>query len=100
MAVSPKLRRLRQQTSSIPRSVTLAFVCDNLDLKTARFDTTRAHLRSMDAVLDKVTDITLQAATKVLVERGTTRENNVLPKVSGDFPARNMRHGLPCRDLA
>lgn len=73
MAVTPKFRRLCQQTSSIPRSMTLALVRDDLDFKTTRLGTAGAHLGSVNTVLHKVTNIALKAASEVLVESGTTR---------------------------
>lgn len=78
VAVRPELGRLSQQAASEPRAVPLPLVRDDLHLQATTPRTSAAYLTGADAVVDQVLDIPLQPAAKVLVQRATTREHDVL----------------------
>lgn len=79
MAVTPKLRRLPQQATSKPRTVSLPLVAYNLHLHaTALRARVAPRLRSPDTVIDHMLDIPLQPASEIAVERRPAREDNVL----------------------
>ena len=78
VAVRPELGRLSQQATSEPRTVPLPLVRDNLHLQATAPRTSATHLTGADAIVDQMLDVTLQPTTKVLVQRATTREHDVL----------------------
>lgn len=84
MAIRPELRRLTQQTTTKPGTMSLSLVRDNLDLETTTLRTTAAHLASADPRVDEVLDIALQPTPEILVQCATTRENDVLVETAPD----------------
>lgn len=85
VAVRPELGRLSQQTTSEPRTVPLPLVRDDLHLQATAPRASAAHLTGADAVVDQVLDVSLQPAAKVLVQRATTREHDVLVQATTDI---------------
>lgn len=81
MAVAAELGRLAEQAAAKPRPVALALVRDDLHVEAARFGAARAQLRAADAVVHQVADVALQAAAKVLVQRRSARQHDVLSDV-------------------
>lgn len=84
VAVRPELGRLSQQTTSEPRTVPLPLVRDDLHLQATAPRASAANLAGADAVVDQVLDVPLQPAAKVLVQRATTREHDVLVQATTD----------------
>lgn len=78
MAVGTELGRLSQQTTTEPGTMSLPLVRDNLNFQATRLSTTAANLTGSDASIDQLLDISLQAATEVLVQGTSAGKNNVL----------------------
>lgn len=77
MTITPKLRRLSQQRTPEPGPMPLALVRDDLDFEAAGFGA-RFLLGFLDAGVDEVTDIALEAPAKVFVEGRATGEYDIL----------------------
>ena len=84
VAVAPELGRLAQQTASEPRPVPLPLVRDHLDLQASAPGAAASCLRGADARVDEVSDVALEAAAEVFVERRAAGEDDVLVQASTD----------------
>ena len=92
VTVTPELGCLTEQGSTEPWAVSLPLVCNDLYVETTTLCASAARLRGLDAGVYQMPDITLQTATKVLVQSRSTRQYNVLVSSSSYVNRRGLNH--------